>query len=317
MLTRDEFRDQQQEQVDQFLTVLVAILALSEMIAILGIVNTLALSVFERTRELGLLRTVGMSRRQVRRMVRWESVVIAVIGAVVGLALGLVWGWVFTRALRSEGLTVFSVPVAELGVFLVLADARRGRRRGRARVARLPTRGAGRHRRRVTGQPHRAVPAGDPLLPSLAHQGRLAQSVEHFLDTEGVRRSSRLPPTTMKGRVRSVAMSRSVPLLLLMALALVGCYAKPVPMLDAAPEGCDPAKILFVGDSLLGQAEQPILDEFQSHGYQNEIEVIARGGVSVHEYSYLDAPEEWGNPREELQEPSRPSNPMSWWRNGG
>ena len=95
-------------QVDQFLTVLVAILALSEIIAILGIVNTLALSVFERTRELGLLRVVGMSRRQLRRMVRWESVVIAVIGAIVGLALGLLWGWAFTRSLRNEGLTVFT-----------------------------------------------------------------------------------------------------------------------------------------------------------------------------------------------------------------
>jgi putative ABC transport system permease protein len=121
VLTRDEFRDQQQAQVDQFLTVLIAILALAELIAILGIVNTLALSVFERTRELGLLRTVGMTRRQVRRMVRWESVVIAVIGAVVGLALGLLWGWVFTRSLRTEGLTVFSVPVMQLLAFLVVA----------------------------------------------------------------------------------------------------------------------------------------------------------------------------------------------------
>ena len=84
VLTRDEFRHDQQAQVDQFLTVLIAILALSEIIAILGIINTLALSVFERTRELGLLRVVGMSRRQMRRMVRWESVVIAVLGGLVG-----------------------------------------------------------------------------------------------------------------------------------------------------------------------------------------------------------------------------------------
>ena len=119
VLTRDEFRDEQQETVDQFLTVLVAILALSEVIAILGIVNTLALSVFERTRELGLLRIVGMSRRQLRQMVRWESVVIALIGAVIGLALGLLWGWAFTRSLRDEGLTVFSVPVGALAIFLL------------------------------------------------------------------------------------------------------------------------------------------------------------------------------------------------------
>ena len=95
VLTRDQFRKDQQAQVDQFLTVLIAILALSEIIAILGIVNTLALSVFERTRELGLLRVVGMSRRQMRRMVRWESVVIAVLGGIVG-----------ARARRAVGVGV-------------------------------------------------------------------------------------------------------------------------------------------------------------------------------------------------------------------
>ncbi len=118
VLTRDEFRDAQEAQINQFLTVLVAILALSEIIAILGIVNTLALSVFERTRELGLLRVVGMSRRQMRRMVRWESVVIAVFGGIVGIALGVLWGWAFTRALREQGLTVFRVPVVEVLLFL-------------------------------------------------------------------------------------------------------------------------------------------------------------------------------------------------------
>jgi len=121
VLTRREFRDQQLDMVDQFLTVLVAILALSAIIAILGIVNTLALSVFERTHELGLLRVVGMSQREVRRMVRWESVVIAVVGALVGVALGVLWGWAFARALRDQGLSVFSVPTAEVVLFLVAA----------------------------------------------------------------------------------------------------------------------------------------------------------------------------------------------------
>jgi putative ABC transport system permease protein len=119
VLTRDEYRDDQQEQVDQFLTVLIAILALSEIIAILGIVNTLALSVYERTRELGLLRVVGMSRRQTRRMVRWESVVIALLGGVIGLALGLFWGWVFARALEAQGITVFRIPVFQVLFFVV------------------------------------------------------------------------------------------------------------------------------------------------------------------------------------------------------
>ena len=121
VLTRSEFRDEQLETVDQFLTVLVALLALSAIIAILGIVNTLALSVFERTHELGLLRVVGMSQREVRRMVRWESVVIAVVGAIVGVALGVLWGWAFARALRDQGLSVFRFPAAEVVLFLVAA----------------------------------------------------------------------------------------------------------------------------------------------------------------------------------------------------
>jgi putative ABC transport system permease protein len=119
VLTRAEFRDEQLATVDQFLTVLVAILALSAIIAILGIINTLALSVFERTHELGLLRVVGMSRREVRRMVRWESVVIALVGGVVGVALGVLWGWAFSRALRDQGLSVFRVPAMEVVLFLV------------------------------------------------------------------------------------------------------------------------------------------------------------------------------------------------------
>jgi putative ABC transport system permease protein len=119
VLTLAQFRDDQQAQVDQFLTVLIAILTLSEIIAILGIINTLALSVFERTRELGLLRVVGMSRRQVRRMVRWESVVIAVLGGIVGLALGMLWGWAFARALEEQGITVFRIPWVEVVVFVV------------------------------------------------------------------------------------------------------------------------------------------------------------------------------------------------------
>jgi putative ABC transport system permease protein len=118
VLTRAQFRGDQQDQVDQFLTVLIAILTLSEIIAILGIVNTLALSVFERTRELGLLRVVGMSRRQVRRMVRWESVVIAVLGGIVGLALGMLWGWAFARALEEQGITLFRIPWLEVLLFV-------------------------------------------------------------------------------------------------------------------------------------------------------------------------------------------------------
>ena len=85
-------------------------LLLAVVIALLGIVNTLALSVFERTRELGLLRAVGMTRGQVRAMVRWESVVISLIGALVGAALGIGLGLALAQSLKGEGITAVSVP---------------------------------------------------------------------------------------------------------------------------------------------------------------------------------------------------------------
>jgi putative ABC transport system permease protein len=119
--TQDQARDAEAELVDQFLGVLVALLFLSEVIAVLGIVNTLALSVHERTHEIGMLRAVGMSRRQLRRSVRWESVIIAAIGGTVGLALGLVWAWAFTSALESEDLFRFSVPAGRIVLLALLS----------------------------------------------------------------------------------------------------------------------------------------------------------------------------------------------------
>jgi putative ABC transport system permease protein len=121
IFTRREYRDDQAQAIDRFLTVVVALLLLSQIIAVLGIVNTLALSAYERTRELGLLRSIGMSRRQLRRMVREESVIIAVVGGLVGTAIGLLWGWVFTAALKSQGITVFSIPGGQLAGFVVLS----------------------------------------------------------------------------------------------------------------------------------------------------------------------------------------------------
>ena len=114
VFTRDGYRTDQQQAIDRFLAVTIALLLLSEIIAVLGIVNTLALSVFERTHELGLLRAVGMSRVQVRQMIRGESVIIAVLGAVVGVAVGLLWGWVFVTALDGQGITELSIPVLQL-----------------------------------------------------------------------------------------------------------------------------------------------------------------------------------------------------------
>ena len=98
-----------------------ALLGLALLIAVLGIVNTLALSIIERTREVGLLRAIGVSRSQLRRMVTLESVVIAVLGAVLGVVLGIGFGIALMHSLREEGLEVISVPVGQLVIFLVVS----------------------------------------------------------------------------------------------------------------------------------------------------------------------------------------------------
>ncbi|GGS12148.1 membrane protein [Streptomyces aureoverticillatus] len=98
------------EQIAVMLYLVYALLGLAIVIAVLGVVNTLALSVVERTREIGLLRAIGLARRQLRRMIRLESVVIAVFGAVLGLALGLVWGVSMQQVLELQGLKAFAVP---------------------------------------------------------------------------------------------------------------------------------------------------------------------------------------------------------------
>ena len=91
--TRQEYVDSVAGEIDQFLTIVYVLLILAIVIALMGIANTLSLSVHERTRELGLLRAVGQSRRQLRSMVRWESVIIAVFGTLGGVLVGLFLGW--------------------------------------------------------------------------------------------------------------------------------------------------------------------------------------------------------------------------------
>jgi putative ABC transport system permease protein len=108
-------------QVDQLLGMVTALLGMALLIAILGIMNTLALSIHERTHEIGLLRAVGMTRRQVRTMIRWEAVTVALLGAFIGLLLGIAFGWAGTRALADEGLTAFVLPLGQLAGAVVLA----------------------------------------------------------------------------------------------------------------------------------------------------------------------------------------------------
>ncbi|UGY94864.1 ABC transporter permease [Streptomyces gobiensis] len=105
-----DYKELIREQIAVLLYLVYALLGLAIIIAVLGVVNTLALSVVERTRELGLLRAIGLSRRQLRRMIRLESVVIAVFGAVLGLGLGLVWGLAVQRVLALEGMTTLAIP---------------------------------------------------------------------------------------------------------------------------------------------------------------------------------------------------------------
>ncbi len=116
-----EFKKDQSDQINQLLTLFYLLLALAVVIAVIGIINTLALSVLERVREIGLLRAVGMTRRQLRSMIRWEAVIIAVFGALLGLAVGVFFGWILVRALHSQGITEFAVPVGTLVGFVVAA----------------------------------------------------------------------------------------------------------------------------------------------------------------------------------------------------
>lgn len=119
--TKEQFEKSQQAQVNQLLGLVYALLALAVIIALIGIVNTLMLSVFERTHEIGLLRAVGMRRRQIRAMIRSESVILAVFGAVIGIIVGTGLGIALSWSLRAQGITDISVPVPSLVVFLVLA----------------------------------------------------------------------------------------------------------------------------------------------------------------------------------------------------
>ena len=116
-----EFVRKQGQQIDQLLNIITGLLVLSVLIAVLGIINTLALSVVERSRELGLLRAVGLQRRQLKRMIRVESVVIALFGALLGVVVGIGFGYAFVSALHDQGITQFAIPTGRIFAVLLAA----------------------------------------------------------------------------------------------------------------------------------------------------------------------------------------------------
>jgi putative ABC transport system permease protein len=121
LLSRSSYIKEQAKQLDQFVNLVYGLLALAVAIAIFGITNTLSLSVYERTRELGLLRAVGAYQSQVRSAIRWESIITALLGTAQGIIIGVLLGYAVIVSLRSEGSLRFTLPITTLIVVVVLA----------------------------------------------------------------------------------------------------------------------------------------------------------------------------------------------------
>ncbi|MBL8777899.1 MAG: ABC transporter permease [Acidimicrobiales bacterium] len=118
---QNELKASQAAQINQFLALIYVLLGLAVIIAFIGIVNTLGLSIYERTRELGLMRAVGMSRKQVRTSIRWEAVIIALLGTALGLVLGIVFSFTLVTVLESQGFNTFRLPIGQLLILSVFA----------------------------------------------------------------------------------------------------------------------------------------------------------------------------------------------------
>ncbi|HEX4732285.1 MAG TPA: FtsX-like permease family protein, partial [Solirubrobacterales bacterium] len=120
VLNQAELREEREKQIDSIVLLFYVLLGLAVFISLIGVINTLGLSIYERTRELGMLRAIGMSRRQVRTMIRYEAVITALIGAILGIVLGVVFAALIAQPLKSEGFTL-TYPVGTLIGILVLA----------------------------------------------------------------------------------------------------------------------------------------------------------------------------------------------------
>jgi putative ABC transport system permease protein len=119
--TNEEFRERMEGQLDSLLIIINVFLALAIVIALLGIANTMALSVLERTQEIGLMRAIGMTRRQTRSMIRLEAAIVALFGALLGLLVGIVFGWVATTAIPPSIISKVDIPWVTLGIYAVVA----------------------------------------------------------------------------------------------------------------------------------------------------------------------------------------------------
>jgi putative ABC transport system permease protein len=115
------FRDMYADFLNQLLNLVTALLLFAVIIALFGVMNTLYLSIYERTRELGLLRAVGLTRRQTRSMVRWEAVIISIMGALLGVAIGILFGVALQQALAPEGFSELGIPGGQLAFYVVFA----------------------------------------------------------------------------------------------------------------------------------------------------------------------------------------------------
>ena len=116
--TLDEFQSDISDQINQLLGLFTGLLALTVLIALIGVTNTMTLAVYERTREIGLLRAVGLDRGQTRRMILTEASIIAAFGATLGVILGVGFGWAILSALRDEGFTTFVIPIVSLVIWV-------------------------------------------------------------------------------------------------------------------------------------------------------------------------------------------------------